>query len=510
MNNQQSQNRRRRLIAAWTIGILLLAGSIFSAFAFEGLSLRAGSVATATATNPASGARANLVTNAPVSYADLVSQTAPAVVTINAERRVREPQQFPFFDNPFFNEFFGQDGRRGMPREPNNGDAPRQMALGSGVIVTPDGYLLTNHHVVDGAEKIKVELTDKHTYEAKVVGSDPASDLALLKINARNLPVLPLGDSDKARVGDVVLAIGNPMGVGQTVTMGIVSAKGRATGLGDGSFEDFIQTDAPINQGNSGGALIDTQGELIGINSQIVSPSGGNIGIGFAIPSNMARSVMDQLLKGGKVHRGLLGVTVQAMNSDLAATLGLSEVRGALVSQVNSGSAAEKAGIKRGDVITAINGAPVNDSNSLRNQVARTQPGSEVTLTILRDGREQQLKATLTELKAGNGKGEEVGAEDGGSKGKFGLGVETLTPELAGQLGLKSDTKGLAVMSVDPSGPAAEAGIQSGDVIQEVNRQSVKSVDELKAVLDRNGDKPSLVLISRKGTTLYLTLRPRQ
>jgi len=470
MNNQQSQIPKRRLVAVCAIGLLLLAGGIFSAFAFEGLSLRAGSATTAPATNAAPGARTSLVTNAPVSYADLVSHTAPAVVTIYAERRVREPRQFPFFNNPFFgdpffDEFFGKDGKRLTPREPDNSEAPRQMGLGSGVIVMADGYILTNHHVIDGADKIKVEFADKRSYEAKVVGSDPASDLAALKISARNLPTLPLGDSDKARVGDVVLAIGNPMGVGQTVTMGIISAKGRATGIGDGSFEDFIQTDAPINRGNSGGALIDTQGELIGINSQILSPSGGSIGIGFAIPSNMARNVMDQLIKSGKARRGMLGVIVQPLTSDLASTLGLADVRGALVSQVNAGGAAEKAGIRRGDVITAVNGAPVNNGNSLRNQIARMQPGSEVTLTITRDGREQQVKAALAELKADKGIGEEVGENEGKSKGKFGLSVEPLTPELADQLALKSDTRGLAVMGVDPLGPAADAGIQGGDVI---------------------------------------------
>jgi serine protease Do len=505
---QKGKTGGRRAVALAALAALLLS---IIAFAGRQTFTRASTAVTALP-GGAPGAAVGLVTNAPVSYAALVSRTSPAVVTVYSERRVREPQQFPFFDNPFFNEFFGGGGRRTVPTpgEDGRGGSRRQMGLGSGVIVTADGYILTNHHVIDGADKIRVELADKHSYEAKAVGSDPASDLAVLKINAGNLPVLPLGDSDRARVGDVVLAIGNPMGVGQTVTMGIISAKGRATGLGDGSFEDFIQTDAPINQGNSGGALIDTQGELVGINSQIISPSGGNIGIGFAIPSSMARNVMDQLMKSGKVHRGMLGVTVQAMNSDLAATLGLSEVRGALVNQVSPGSAAEKAGIKRGDVITALNGAPVNDSNGLRNQIARTPPNSEVTLTVIRDGREQQVKATLTELRADKGKGEEVGAEEGQSKGKFGLSVEPLTPELAGRLGLKNDAQGLAVVDVDPSGQAAEAGIQPGDVIQEVNRQPVKTVAEMRAALDRNGGKPSLVLVSRKGATVYLTLRPRQ
>jgi Do/DeqQ family serine protease len=271
------------------------------------------------------------------------------------------------------------------------------MALGSGVIVRPDGTILTNHHVVDGAEQIKVELPNHRNFDAKVVGSDPPSDLAVLKVDAKDLPVLSLGDSDKVRVGDIALAIGNPLGIGQTVTAGIISAKSRYTGLSDGSFEDFLQTDAPINQGNSGGALIDSTGELIGINSQILSTSGGNIGIGFAIPSNMARNVMDQLIKTGKVHRGQLGVGIQPMTPELAQQFGLNETRGILVNTVADNGPAAKAGIRRGDVIVAFNGKPVTDGNTLRNQIAGTPPGTEVKLTVVRDKREQEIPVTLGE-----------------------------------------------------------------------------------------------------------------
>jgi Do/DeqQ family serine protease len=270
--------------------------------------------------------------------------------------------------------------------------------LGSGVIVSTDGYILTNHHVVDGAEQIKVDLNDDRTLDAKVVGLDPPSDVAVLKIAATNLPVLALGDSDRVRVGDVVLALGNPLGVGQTVTMGIISAKGRQTGLSNGAFEDFLQTDAPINQGNSGGALVNTNSELVGINSQILSPSGGSIGIGFAIPSNMARTVMETLIKNGKVRRGQLGIYAGKLNSEVAAKMGINEGKGVVVVQVQSGSAAERAGIKKGDVISALNGAEVTDPNVFRNTIASTAPGTEVTLTIKRDGREQQVRATLGEF----------------------------------------------------------------------------------------------------------------
>jgi Do/DeqQ family serine protease len=306
---------------------------------------------------------------------------------------MRAPQQFPFTEDSSFRDFFGDRGNVPPMRAQQ-----RRSGLGSGVIVSTDGYILTNHHVVDGAEQIKVDLNDNRSLDARLVGSDPPSDLAVLKIEATNLPVLPLGDSERVRVGDVVLAIGNPLGIGQTVTMGIISAKGRQTGLSDGSFEDFLQTDAPINQGNSGGALVSTNSELVGINSQILSPSGGSIGIGFAIPSNMARRVMEQLIQGGKVRRGQLGIVVQKVTTDIASRLGLKEARGVVVAQVQPGSAAARAGIRQGDVITSLNGVEVNDPNSFRNQVASTPPGSEIVLTALRDGREQQVRVTLGEF----------------------------------------------------------------------------------------------------------------
>jgi Do/DeqQ family serine protease len=326
------------------------------------------------------------------SYADTVSKATPAVVTIHSQTRVRQPQQFPFMDDPFFRRFFGERGTQQAPNQPT------RQGLGSGVIVREDGYILTNHHVIDGADQIEVDLNDNRSLQAQVVGSDPPSDLAVLKVNASGLPTLILGDSDRTRVGDVVLAIGNPLGVGQTVTMGIISAKGRQTGLSNGSFEDFLQTDAPINRGNSGGALVSTNGELIGINSQILSPSGGSIGLGFAIPSNMARSVMDQLIKTGQVRRGQLGIVVLEIPSEEASKLGVTQGPGVVIYRVQDGSGADRAGLRQGDVITALNGQPVTDPNSFRNTIAATAPGTEVTLTVKRDGSERQVRATLGEF----------------------------------------------------------------------------------------------------------------
>jgi serine protease Do len=444
----------------------------------------------------------NVSVNGPIlSYADTVDRVSPAVVTIHAAKRVRAPQQFPFLNDPFFRQFFGGN----MPR---GGQSEVEHALGSGVIVRADGHILTNQHVIDGAEDIKVDLSSRRSYSAKLVGSDSPSDLAVLKISASDLPVLSLADSDSVRVGDVCLAVGNPLGLGESVTAGIVSAKGRATGLSDGSFQDFLQTDAPINQGNSGGALVNTRGQLIGINSQILSPNGGgNIGIGFAIPSNMARNVMDQLIGRGKVDRGMLGVGIQPLTSQLAQSMGLKDVRGVLVNSVAPGGPADKAGIKSGDVILQFNGKDVNDANLLRNEVAGTAPGTDVTLTILRNNAQQQLHVRVGELtpQSESGSGRE-GSGGGTGAPRLGLSIVPVTPDLAGQLGLPRGTQGLAVQSVDPDGPAAQAGIQPGDVIEQVNRQPVRTPDDMRRALGKSDGPPPLLLINRGGQTAYVAI----
>jgi len=456
---------------------------------------------------PAAAPAAPAVPAGVSSYASVVDQVTPSVVTVRVAKKAQvAPTALPFSD-PRFRDFFGRDfdsqERGGRMR------VPRQEGLGSGVVINADGYILTNHHVVDGADKVEVELADRRVLTATVVGDDAPSDLAVLKVQATGLHALPLADSDKARVGDVVLAIGNPLGVGQTVTSGIISAKGRTTGNGDGSFQDFLQTDAPINHGNSGGALVNLQGELLGVPSQIMSPSGGNIGLGFAIPSNMAKNVMGQLISSGHVRRAKLGVTVQPITADLASSLGLSDVRGALVNQVEPGSPAERAGLRQGDVITEVQGRRVTDGNELRNAISNTAPGTSVALKVVRDGRTSDLSARLEELKASNTDSEERDAHgSSASPGRYGMQVAPLTPELARENEIPRSVKGVLVTDVDPDGVAADSDIRPNDVIEKVNGHATTTVAELKTAIEQTGGKPVLVLLHREGRSLFLTLKP--
>ena len=459
-------------------------------------------------TQPAAPPAPIIVDGVRTSYADVVEKSSPAVVRIEAEVKGRSQSQTQFNLDDLF--------RQG----PNQQQRPQlERGLGSGVIVSADGTILTNNHVVEGAEKITVLLADDKSFEARLIGSDKPSDLAVLKIEAQNMPFLTLGNSDTVRVGDIVLAIGNPLGIGQTVTAGIISAKGRRTGLSYGNsndtFEDFLQTDAPINRGNSGGALVNLNGELIGINSQILAggPSGGNIGIGFSIPSNMAKTVMEQLLKDGRVRRGMLGVNIQNITTDTAQALELPSTSGVIVSNVRSGSAGDKAGLKRRDIIVAVNGEKIDDSNVLRNKIASTLPGTEVKLTIIRDGNTQELSAVLDEYNVDgsltavpqNREGEEPQAQP--QSGKLGLSLQPVSPQVAKQLGLDG-SDGLVVTDVDQTGPAAQAGIARGDVVLEINRVAVRSVEDVSGALEKAGDRPVLMLVARRGGAVYLTVKP--
>jgi serine protease Do len=430
------------------------------------------------------------------SYADAVAKVAPAVVTVQVQKKASFEPTSGMPDDPFFRRFFGD-------RLPTPERQPRQRGLGSGVIIQADGRIVTNAHVVDGADRVRVLLTDGREFAAKVVGVDKPTDLAVLDVEATGLPTLPFGDSERPRVGDVVLAVGNPLGVGQTVTMGILSAKGRATGAGDGSYEDFLQTDAPINQGNSGGALVTAQGELIGINSQILTPSGGNIGIGFAIPAAMAKHVVGEIVDHGEVRRSRLGVTIQPVTADIAHSMNLASVKGALINGVEPGSPADNAGLKTGDVITKFNGEAVESSNDLRNHVAATAPGSKASITIVRQGRTEDVPVQLAKLESRSARGR---TGDAGTDEGLGVTVEPLTPQLADRLQVPRDTDGVVVTDIDPDGRAADAGLREGDVIRQVEGKPVRSAAELRSALSGKADRPAMVLVQRGDNTFFATV----
>jgi serine protease Do len=442
------------------------------------------------------------------SFAPMLKKVAPGVVKVVTTTRGKRANISRGEMNPgnglddFWRHFFGPDFDGSAPRQFG---VPRQQGIGSGVIATKDGYILTNNHVVDGADEVKVTMQDGRELTARVIGRDPKSDVAVIKVEGHDFPVVPMADSDKVEVGDVVLAVGNPFGIGQTVTSGIVSATGRGGAIGL-DYEDFIQTDAAINPGNSGGALIDAEGRLVGINTAILSRSGGNQGIGFAIPVNLARDVMESLVNNGKVTRGYLGVYIQDVTPALADEFKLKDSSGALVGDVTAKSPAEKAGLKTGDIITELNGKKVTDSRHLKLAVARTHPGDSITLKVLRDGSTKNLQAKVRELP-----GTEELARNDSSHSKDvgtlnGVGVADIDQQARQQFKLPDSISGVVVTEVEPDSAAAEAGVKPGDVIQEINRKSVKTADEAVRMTERADNKRTLLRVWRGGSSHYLVV----
>jgi len=432
------------------------------------------------------------------SYAPVVKTVLPSVVNISSSKivhsREESAEQMPM--DPFFRQFFGEgEGHFNIPKD------RKEKALGSGIIVSPEGYILTNNHVVDGATDVRVTLSDKREFQARIVGTDPKTDVAILKIDAEKLSPITIGDSSKVEVGDVALAIGDPFGVGQTVTKGIISATGRGN-LGIEAYEDFLQTDAPINPGNSGGALVNDRGELVGINTAIITHgSGGSEGIGFAVPVNLARNVMDQILKNGKVTRAYLGILPQDVTPTMAKAFGEKEAKGVVVGDVTASSPAQEAGVQRGDIIQELNGKPVADSNQLRMTISMMEPGTTVNLKLIRNGSPRELPVKLAEMPTETAKVKT--GEEGVEKAMDGVEVSNLNPQISEQLNLPPSTKGVVVADVDPASKMAEAGLQKGDVIEEVNHQPVKNVSEFQSAVRKGGSDP-LFLVNREGRTLFI------
>jgi serine protease Do len=431
-------------------------------------------------------------------FTPIVKSALPAVVNVSTSKKVQVERETSPFSGPF-RDFFGPDffDQFGGPRE------RQENSLGSGVIVSSEGYILTNNHVVQGATDIQVFLSNERQLKGRIVGGDPKTDIAVIKVEEKNLPALTLGNSAGVQVGDFALAIGNPFGVGQTVTMGIVGATGRG-GFGIEHYEDFIQTDAAINPGNSGGALINVRGELIGINTAIVARSGGSQGVGFAVPTNMARPVMEQILKHGKVIRGYLGVSIQTMSPELAKSFSSKTTQGALIAEVVPDGPAAKAGLRRGDIVLAVDGEPVLDSRRLTLRISQAAPGTAVNLRLLRDGQEQDIRITLGELPSDPDRSQAPGVQRGRGTALEGVAVENLTPDIARQLNLPPQTRGVVVVQVRPE-TAAATGLQRGDVIEEVNRRSVSTVGEYEQAIRQAGGEV-LLLVNRGGSSSYIVI----
>lgn len=451
------------------------------------------------------------------SFAPIIKTAAPSVVSIFSTRMIKESDlRNPFLDNPLLRRFFERELEQQQeeegadePQQPSQRRRPRQqeMGLGSGVIVSDNGYILTSNHVIEGADEVKVETSSGREYVAKVIGTDPPTDTAVLKIEGENFPAITIGNSDALEVGDVCLAIGNPFGLGQTVTMGIVSATKRR-GLRITEYDDFIQTDASINMGNSGGALIDAEGRLIGINTAILSRTGGNMGVGFAVPINMARGIMERLTTFGKVSRGFLGVGIQPVDPDLQKQFNLPDLSGALVTGFTPGSPAEKAGMKAGDVITEVNETKVADSQHLRLMISQLNPDTDVNLKVLRDGKERSFKVHLGELTpqiAARG-GMPAEAPENKNEALEGVEVGDIDTRTRRQFSIPQRVSGALVTNVDPESKSYEAGLRPGDVILDIDKSPVKSAEQAVDLTEKvKGDQVLLRIYSR-GNTRFLTI----
>ncbi len=440
-------------------------------------------------------------------FVELANKLSPSVVNISTTQVIKErPIPFPEFKGPW-EDFYGDDLDKFM-QEGQKGRELKRQSLGSGFIINKEGYILTNYHVIENATEIMVTFSeDKKDYKARVIGQDQKLDIALIKIKAdKDLPAVSLGNSDGLQIGEWVLAIGNPFGLGGTVTAGIVSQKGRI--IGAGPYDNFIQTDASINPGNSGGPLFNVRGEVVGINTAIIA---GGQGIGFATPVNMAKEVLLQLKERGKVTRGWIGVSIQELTPELAASFGLKETKGALVSSVTPGDPADKAGLKAGDIIVSFDGKPINELSDLPRTVAATRPGKNVELKVMRDGKEKTLLATVGMRKEEEAAAEEAPAEEkeAAPDKRFGLSVQPLTPEIAKRLGI-AGTEGVVISSVRPDGPAAAVGLRRGDVVKEIERKPIKNIkDYNRALAAAEKNESVLFLVMRGGNTLYVVIKPK-
>jgi serine protease Do len=505
----------RRTTAVLTLVAASIGGGLIAAFAVSHNSAPVPVIARAD-TSPAAQRAAQLSN----SFADIIEKASPAVVKISSSRVVKASEQqgnSPMSD-PFFQQFFGRGQQQQRPRD------QRESGLGSGVLVSSGGYILTNNHVVDKATTLKVELSDGRIFTGKTVGADPQTDVAVVKINAENLPTLAWGNSEAARVGDLCFAIGNPFGQDHTVTMGIVSAKGRSLESGL-RVQNFIQTDAAINPGNSGGALINAHGELIGMNTMILTGGnssfggeGGSIGIGFAVPSNMAKQVFDQLVKSGKVSRGYMGVALGDVTADVAPMLGVKGSGGALVRTVNKGGPGEKAGLKPEDVIVGIDGKPITSSSELTMAVISRQPGDTVSLEMIRDGKPTSTKVTLGQRPTGleteksddgdNNSANKDDGNDGSGATARGIHVESITSDMEQQLNLSSTVKGVVVTNVDADSPAADS-VGRGMVVTAVDRKPVTNVQDFKRLMTAAQGKAVLLTFNANGAAGFVVVQPK-